>query len=1028
MVVNLKNSTVSKIMLLLLLSGLVVFAFEFNVKPAKAWTGTVYIRADGSIDPPDAPIATYDHVVYTLTDNITSDGDGIVVERDNIIVNGAGYMVQGTDAYPYIGIKLAERSNVTIENLNIKGFYYGVSLYNSSENRIVNSNIMNNFYGISLESSSNNVVSDNDIRANSWIGISVGWSAKSNVISSNYVADNNLYGIFLYNSTMLLDNTVTNNTYGVLLRGSKNTLRNNNIYGNRYNFGVTIYGWWMEGRPEDFINDVDVSNTVDGKPIYYWINKHNQTVPTDAGYVALVNCTNIRIQNLNIRNGLQGLLLAFTKNSTISQNRIAECGALIHWLEWFTGGVELVNSSGNFIYSNTVVNSTISLFKSFNNNIHANNFLMSGIHLFLSSSNVISRNTLQEASLTQFWWQDWLGGILLEESHNNTVSENHVANGHDGILLYDSANNTIRNNSLTGNRYNFGVYAGDLMCFINDVDVSNTVDGKPIYYWINKHNQTVPTDAGYVALVNCTNIRIQNLLLINNKQGVLLAYTSNSTLNRNVINCNHIGVYLQRASNSTLSRNIISCNHIGVYFGSYPEGSSNNILSENSVTSNYNGVFIYSGENNIIYHNDFIDNVYEALSYAWGEENFWDAGYPSGGNYWSAYEGTDRYSGPYQNETGSDGIGDTPYIINSENVDHYPLMTPWLLGKFLAGELVWTTTDLNVREGPGLSYSVVDTMLKGNIGTVLSGPVEADGYNWWYINYSVGVTGWSTEDWLQLAPIGPSAPQNFAYWTEAATNWAEQHLGSGKWSGLCLRFVANAFMQKEDKPAGWPSALDAAREFYRFNQEPCGWQYAPKGALIFFDREGTNDYGHVGIYLGNGSIIHAYGTVRVDTVEETIAKPDVGRYLGWSYPPESWRPSQFTFKAVWDSTEYPVTVSSNSIVTDFEFNQPLMQISFKISGELGMQGYCNITIPKTLLEGEPWTVQLNGTDWTFTATSNQTHSFIYFTYTHASSYQVTIQGTSVIPEIPTHLLLLASMSLTIIPLVLIRKRTRKTES
>mgnify|MGYP000285868757 CR=1 FL=1 len=815
MVVNLKNSTVSKIMLLLLLSGLVVFAFEFNVKPAKAWTGTVYIRADGSIDPPDAPIATYDHVVYTLTDNITSDGDGIVVERDNIIVNGAGYMVQGTDAYPYIGIKLAERSNVTIENLNIKGFYYGVSLYNSSENRIVNSNIMNNFYGISLESSSNNVVSDNDIRANSWIGISVGWSAKSNVISSNYVADNNLYGIFLYNSTMLLDNTVTNNTYGILLRGSKNTLRNNNIYGNRYNFGVTIYGWWMEGRPEDFINDVDVSNTV---------------------------------------------------------------------------------------------------------------------------------------------------------------------------------------------------------------------DGKPIYYWINKHNQTVPTDAGYVALVNCTNIRIQNLLLINNKQGVLLAYTSNSTLNRNVINCNHVGVYLQRASNSTLSRNIISCNHIGVYFGSYPEGSSNNILSENSVTSNYNGVFIYSGENNIIYHNDFIDNVYEALSYAWGEENFWDAGYPSGGNYWSAYEGTDRYSGPYQNETGSDGIGDTPYIINSENVDHYPLMTPWLLGKFLAGELVWTTTDLNVREGPGLSYSVVDTMLKGNIGTVLSGPVEADGYNWWYINYSVGVTGWSTEDWLQLAPIGPSAPQNFAYWTEAATNWAEQHLGSGKWSGLCLRFVANAFMQKEDKPAGWPSALDAAREFYRFNQEPCGWQYAPKGALIFFDREGINDYGHVGIYLGNGSIIHAYGTVRVDTVEEVIAKPDVGRYLGWSYPPESWRPSQFTFKAVWGSTEYPVTVSSNSIVTDFEFNQPLMQISFKISGELGMQGYCNITIPKTLLEGEPWTVQLNGTDWTFTATSNQTHSFIYFTYTHASSYQVTIQGTSVIPEIPTHLLLLASMSLTIIPLVLIRKRTRKTES
>jgi len=57
--------------------------------------------------------------------------------------------------------------------------------------------------------------------------------------------------------------------------------------------------------------------------------------------------------------------------------------------------------------------------------------------------------------------------------------------------------------------------------------------------------------------------------------------------------------------------------------------------------------------------------------------NWFDAGYPSGGNYWSDYTGVDFYSGSYQNITGSDGIGDTPYIIDANNIDRYPLIYPW---------------------------------------------------------------------------------------------------------------------------------------------------------------------------------------------------------------------------------------------------------------------------------------------------------------------------------------------------------------
>jgi hypothetical protein len=59
-------------------------------------------------------------------------------------------------------------------------------------------------------------------------------------------------------------------------------------------------------------------------------------------------------------------------------------------------------------------------------------------------------------------------------------------------------------------------------------------------------------------------------------------------------------------------------------------------------------------------------------------KNIWDDSYPSGGNYWSDYNGPDQYGGPYQNESGSDGIGDIPYIIDGANEDRYPLMNTWL--------------------------------------------------------------------------------------------------------------------------------------------------------------------------------------------------------------------------------------------------------------------------------------------------------------------------------------------------------------
>lgn len=168
-----KRRMVSAIMVKMLLTSMLMLAF--NVQPAKGWTGTVYIRADGSIDPPTAPISTVDNVTYTLTGNIISYADGIVVERSNIKIDGAGYTVKGTGDYPYHGIYLSNIMGVTIRNINAESFSSGILLDNySSNNTISGNNITNNGDGIYLWYSSNNFVYHNNFINNTEQAFSYG--------------------------------------------------------------------------------------------------------------------------------------------------------------------------------------------------------------------------------------------------------------------------------------------------------------------------------------------------------------------------------------------------------------------------------------------------------------------------------------------------------------------------------------------------------------------------------------------------------------------------------------------------------------------------------------------------------------------------------------------------------------------------------------------------------------------------------------------------------------------------------------
>lgn len=73
---------------------------------------------------------------------------------------------------------------------------------------------------------------------------------------------------------------------------------------------------------------------------------------------------------------------------------------------------------------------------------------------------------------------------------------------------------------------------------------------------------------------------------------------------------------------------------------------------------------------------------------------------------------------------------------------------PTISTKFTIGQRVEASANVNVRATASSSGTLLGTQTTGNLGTVVSGPTVADGFNWWNVNYDTGVDGWSTEDFL----------------------------------------------------------------------------------------------------------------------------------------------------------------------------------------------------------------------------------------------------------------------------------------
>jgi parallel beta-helix repeat protein len=201
-----------EIMLALLLLGTLSLALDIHSGGADP--GTVYIRADGTVDPPTAPIQRNGDL-YTLTGNISSEASGIVIERGNMELDGAGYIVHGSKAYESYGIDLYSGNNVTVHDVNIQAFQGGM-VCSGCNHTIYRNFLTNNGEGIILS----------------------GWYPHDqyNNISGNIIEDNSYDGLIFFDTSdnVVTSNIIENNTWGILFFAWKYGCLNNHVYFNDF--------------------------------------------------------------------------------------------------------------------------------------------------------------------------------------------------------------------------------------------------------------------------------------------------------------------------------------------------------------------------------------------------------------------------------------------------------------------------------------------------------------------------------------------------------------------------------------------------------------------------------------------------------------------------------------------------------------------------------------------------------------------------------------------------------------------------
>ena len=455
----------------------------------------------------------------TTVINGNDSGDVITITVDYVIISGFTIEDSGDDYSNHdAGIKLLSNENIITDNCityNREGIY----LSSSNGNNISSNSINYNRNAIRLhDASKHNIISGNTIITwSSSFGVYIENSSDNNMIFQNTITNPDGWALYILESqeNNISDNTVMKSEYGISMVYSNDSIISNNFLKQNEYSGISLTGssgniisqntFEFDGLFiwNSYHNTVS-DNTVNGKPLIYFEDESDMTVPGNAGQIILVNCNNILIENQDIKDTSVGIELWYSDNCEISRNilthnkgniylrnanytRINQNTLISNESYIFRHSLELRECVGNSItqndFSSTVEYHRLFIYNSHYNNVSGNNFSdefngvsichhshdnniienifsskssvtisisrnnkvirnsnVGGVSIYASDGNTVSENSISTELMCL--------GVSLEDSHQNTISRNDIRNSDGAISLVESKSNVISKNNI----------------------------------------------------------------------------------------------------------------------------------------------------------------------------------------------------------------------------------------------------------------------------------------------------------------------------------------------------------------------------------------------------------------------------------------------------------------------------------------------------------------------------------------------------------------------------------------------------
>ncbi|UCF12046.1 MAG: right-handed parallel beta-helix repeat-containing protein [Thermoplasmatales archaeon] len=401
----------------------------------------------------------YKDYVHDIDTSNTINGDPIYYYR-----NQSNIVIDGSDGIGFLGF--LECDNITVKNYHTKNTGNSIIMAGTHDSQILQSSFTDNTVGLDI-------------------------AYCENILISDCVVDNINFGIMLLNSQYCI-------------------LRNNS-YVNITEFPFEVYG--NQHQMDNFIHDIDTSNTINGQPILYLVGEKNIRITknTEFAYLALVNCEKVRVVNVNFNQYIsQGILIVNTTGI------IRGCTASYNFY-----GIQIVNCSDLWVL-NCVARGCYHGFELWDS---------TGVKI------IGCRATAGD------------DGFYMDTCSETLIMRcNIYKNGYQGINLYDSWDNTFFNNRFTDTNYG-GIYFKE-GCYENEVCFNTITNcnfgiGIGFYDWgQNIHHNTLKRNdfTGIDLYESINNSITYNIVEDNGNYGILVAFDTGSQIDHNNIAGNEVGM------------------------------------------------------------------------------------------------------------------------------------------------------------------------------------------------------------------------------------------------------------------------------------------------------------------------------------------------------------------------------------------------------------------------------------------------------------------------------------------------------